>query len=99
MVARTGVRFAQPLLCASSSAALRYALGVTSDPSSAIKRARIGLCVDCKHALLIESARGSEFYFCGLSVTDETFPKYPRLPVLECSGYAAKLGNEQLNSK
>ncbi len=35
----------------------------------------------------IHSDRGSTFYFCERSVTDASFPKYPRLPVLRCSGY------------
>jgi len=35
----------------------------------------------------VESARGSTFYFCERSKTDPSFPKYPRLPVLRCSGY------------
>ena len=74
-----------------STAALRYALSVAGESSSNTERARIGLCADCTHARRIESARGSEFYFCGLSATDANFPKYPRLPVLACSGYCARL--------
>jgi hypothetical protein len=35
----------------------------------------------------IKSDRGSVFYMCQLSATDSSFPKYPRLPVLQCSGY------------
>jgi hypothetical protein len=35
----------------------------------------------------MESDRGSVFYLCQLSATDARFPKYPRLPVLQCSGY------------
>jgi len=31
--------------------------------------------------------RGSEFVFCELSSTDVRFPRYPRLPVIECLGY------------
>jgi hypothetical protein len=27
------------------------------------------------------------FYLCQLSKVDPSFPKYPRLPVLKCSGY------------
>ena len=27
------------------------------------------------------------FYLCGLSTIDPAFPKYPRLPVVQCSGY------------
>jgi hypothetical protein len=35
----------------------------------------------------IHSDRGSTFYMCQLSATDARFPKYPRLPVLQCLGY------------
>jgi hypothetical protein len=48
---------------------------------------RVGLCTDCEHARRIESDRGSVFWRCELSATDPRFPKYPRLPVLECDGY------------
>ena len=46
-----------------------------------------GLCTDCQHAQKIESSRQSTFYLCQLSATDPSFPKYPRLPVIECRGY------------
>lgn len=46
-----------------------------------------GLCADCVHARQIRSDRGSIFVQCQLSFTDARFPKYPRLPVLICSGY------------
>jgi hypothetical protein len=36
---------------------------------------------------MITSDKGSRFYMCLLSATDPRFPKYPRLPVLRCSGY------------
>jgi hypothetical protein len=48
----------------------------------------VGLCADCVHARRIESARGAVFFLCELSVTDPHFAKYPRLPVISCSGYA-----------
>lgn len=35
----------------------------------------------------MQSDRGSVFYLCQRSVTDPSFPKYPRLPVPQCSGY------------
>ena len=54
------------------------------------KNERAGLCADCQHAQKIESARGSKFVLCELSATNPAFPKYPRLPVLKCSGYAPK---------
>jgi len=47
----------------------------------------VGLCLTCRHARRIESARESSFLLCGLSATDARFPKYSRLPVLRCEGY------------
>lgn len=49
-----------------------------------------GLCGSCLHSRVISSGRGSTFWRCHLHDTDQTFPKYPRLPVLECTGYAAE---------
>jgi hypothetical protein len=50
--------------------------------------APVGLCADCQYARRIESSRGSVFYLCKRSFTDPAFPQYPRLPVIECPGYA-----------
>jgi hypothetical protein len=50
-------------------------------------RGKVGLCADCRNARRVESDRGSIFWRCELSLTDPRFPKYPRLPVLACSGY------------
>jgi hypothetical protein len=47
----------------------------------------VGLCSQCRFMRRILSDRGSTFYFCDRSTTDANFPKYPRLPVLRCSGY------------
>jgi hypothetical protein len=49
--------------------------------------ARIGLCATCQFKRLIESDRGSVFFYCERSKTNPQFPKYPRLPVVRCSGY------------
>jgi hypothetical protein len=46
----------------------------------------VGLCADCRHMRTVETPR-SRFYQCGLSLTDSSFPKYPRLPVVQCRGY------------
>jgi hypothetical protein len=46
-----------------------------------------GLCANCVHSKKIISDRGAVFWQCGLASTDPRFPKYPRLPVLQCSGY------------
>jgi hypothetical protein len=46
-----------------------------------------GLCGRCRNVQIVTSQRGSRFYLCRLSATDPRFPKYPRLPVLECAGF------------
>jgi len=52
----------------------------------------LGLCARCLHVRVIRSDRGTTFYFCKLSATDARFPKYPRLPVLTCSGFEEDKG-------
>ena len=47
----------------------------------------VGLCIDCRHARVQESARGSRFWRCLRAETDRRFARYPRLPVKECAGY------------
>jgi hypothetical protein len=49
-----------------------------------------GLCAACRHARPVASARGSTFVLCDLSVSDARFPKYPRLPVVRCGGFAPR---------
>jgi hypothetical protein len=51
-----------------------------------------GLCASCVHAREVVSSRGSTFTRCELSQTDERFPRYPRLPVVVCSGYEKAAG-------
>ena len=46
-----------------------------------------GLCGGCRHASRITSARQSTFVLCGRSRTEPSFPRYPRLPVLQCEGF------------
>jgi len=46
-----------------------------------------GLCARCANVKIVETPRGSRFYLCRLSATDPRFPKYPRLPVLTCTGF------------
>lgn len=60
---------------------------VVSQQKNASRPHGIGLCADCRFMRLIESDRGSKFYLCERSATDARFPKYPRLPVLQCTGY------------
>lgn len=48
----------------------------------------VGLCLTCVHARSITHPRGGDPYWrCGLSDADNRYPKYPRLPVKQCSGY------------
>lgn len=49
-----------------------------------------GLCESCRHSRIIISGKGSRFFYCALAETDERYLKYPRLPVLECSGYKVR---------
>ena len=45
-----------------------------------------GLCSHCRHARTVSTPRET-FWLCELSKSDPRFPKYPRLPVVECLGY------------
>jgi hypothetical protein len=49
--------------------------------------AHAGLCTTCAHVDLVRSSRGSTFVLCRLSAQDARFPRYPTLPVVQCSGY------------
>jgi hypothetical protein len=55
-------------------------------------RSGMGLCSDCAHGHRIRTDKGSAFLQCQLSFTDSRFAKYPRLPVLTCSGYERRAG-------
>lgn len=46
-----------------------------------------GLCERCQHARKIVSGKGSVFWRCAVADTVADWPKYPRLPVLQCVHY------------
>lgn len=48
--------------------------------------AAVGLCSHCRHARIVATER-SRFWMCKLSQVDPRFDKYPRLPVVRCSGH------------
>jgi hypothetical protein len=73
-------------MIATSNARYRFNMSAEREPTR--PQPPTGLCATCAHARQIESARGSLFFLCQLSSTDPCFPKYPRLPVLACPGYA-----------
>lgn len=54
-----------------------------------------GLCAHCRFVRQVKSDRGATFLLCQRSMTDPSFPKYPRQPVLECRGYEHREGSEE----
>jgi hypothetical protein len=46
-----------------------------------------GLCNTCIHQKAVRNTRGSVFSMCERSKTDPAYPKYPRLPVIQCPGW------------
>ena len=47
----------------------------------------VGLCRDCRHARQVPAARAT-YWLCRRSATDPSFPRYPRLPLRSCRGFA-----------
>jgi len=56
-------------------------------PEPPASRSDPGLCADCRHARVQQTARGSTFWRCARAETDPSFVRYPRLPVRVCAGY------------
>jgi hypothetical protein len=50
-----------------------------------------GLCDRCRHQRIVRNTRGSRFSLCERSRVDPAFPRYPRLPVRQCSGFEPRL--------
>jgi hypothetical protein len=47
-----------------------------------------GLCDTCVHQRVVRNTRGSSFSLCERSKTEpDTYPRYPRLPVVACPGW------------
>jgi hypothetical protein len=53
-----------------------------------------GLCDSCAHQRIVRNTRGSSFSLCERSKTDPAYPRYPRLPVVECPGYERREDDE-----
>ena len=51
---------------------------------------QIGLCTDCCYIREIVSGKGSRFFYCLRSETDQRYRKYPALPVVHCPGYETR---------
>jgi hypothetical protein len=51
----------------------------------------INLCDSCRHQQVVPNTRGSVFSLCRRSRDEpERYPRYPRLPVVRCGGWAVK---------
>jgi hypothetical protein len=51
---------------------------------------KAGLCDTCVHQRVVKNTRGSSFSLCKRAKQEpERYPRYPRVPVLECPGYEA----------
>ncbi len=48
-----------------------------------------GLCARCAHARAVSTPR-SRFVLCEKSREHAEFPRYPRLPVVACAGFAPR---------
>jgi hypothetical protein len=62
---------------------------VQKEPSKA------GICDKCVWAERVNSTKGSTYILCGKSRDDKSFPKYPRLPVLNCRGFTEIAGRKK----
>jgi len=60
------------------------------------EKQRAGLCLDCRHARVLRSDRGSVFYQCLRAEDDANYARYPRLPVLVCAGYERRSESDAL---
>jgi hypothetical protein len=60
---------------------------------------RHGLCDSCRHQRVVRNTRGSVFSLCERSKTDPRYPKYPRVPVLECPGFERGGGAEEAKER
>jgi len=57
----------------------------------------IGLCESCRFHTRVTNNRGQEFHLCELNRTNSSYPKYPRLPVLNCLGYSPAKEAKEIN--
>ena len=73
---------------------MRTGREVTAAILGAMARPPAGLCDSCRHQRLVPNTRGSTFSLCERSKTDPAYPRYPRLPVVECPGYEPRPSQE-----
>jgi hypothetical protein len=56
-----------------------------------------GMCGGCRYASVKATHRGTAYLRCTRSAWDERLPKYPRLPVQDCPGFARDDGLARLS--
>ena len=78
----------RPLTCVPKCACAGYDERLNKDKKTSLQETPVGLCASCGFMRRIISDRGSAFYLCERSASDPVYPKYPRLPVKACPGYA-----------
>jgi hypothetical protein len=79
------VRGAGPILCLMPV--------LPSDAASPNLGAPPGLCRTCRHAKLNQTRRGTAYLRCTRAEWDPSLTRYPRLPVTECAGFSASVGD------
>ncbi len=76
---------------ARAGAAHRHILHLVPDqPSEAVWAklgAEPGLCRACTHAKLNQTRRGTAYVRCTRAAWDAALPRYPRLPITQCTGF------------
>jgi hypothetical protein len=48
----------------------------------------VGLCGRCRFARTQVGSGGNRFWRCSRSDEDRDYPRYPRIPVITCPGFA-----------
>jgi hypothetical protein len=67
-------------------------LGAGSATPGSHRGPAAGLCDSCAFQRKVPNTRGSTFSLCNRSRKDPSYPRYPRLPVMECAGYERREG-------
>lgn len=57
-----------------------------------------GLCSGCQFQRVVRTTRGSSFSLCELSRENPLYPRYPKMPVGACAGYAPRPADESASS-
>jgi len=60
---------------------------------------RENLCDTCTYRKEIRTDRGNLFIMCRRGLEDPAYPKYPRLPVLQCRGYENTQNGKNLSGR